>query len=443
MAWGFNGVGQFGNGNLIASNVPIPVTGYSDAIAIAAGSGAHLVVLIAGGAVAASGWNNYGQLGDGSTSDSSIPVAVSGLSDAEAVGSGNFQSIALKSDGTVYAWGHNLYGTLGNGTNTDSLTPVLVLFTTPPAGPNTTANRVLMSRLQEGAPSDVTVSFNLTGTLSTDLTITFDPAFTGLSVAGASASTPGAPGCTGTITSLGNVITVPKTACTGDIIISGITVTNPVTPGPYLVSWVNDSPGYALVAIVDSDQVTVSATIDPTITFDLDTNTTGADTPAPYTVALGALTTGAVNHSDHSGVNSIFAQLDTNATSGAQVTVLSANAKLKSASAPADVIPNDMGTMSAGAANYGICVSTAAPPAAGTGTFQPSAPYDAGTCIPTGSSNDVKGLSSGVPTPILDSNSAPLTGGTAEIIVNAAISTSTAAHSDYTDTLTFVATGTF
>jgi alpha-tubulin suppressor-like RCC1 family protein len=455
-AWGSNGVGQLGDGTNTNSNVPVPVSVLTGVRAITGGDG-YAMAIKSDGTVWAWGYNGNGNLGNGTggdftnTFDSNAPVQVHGENDigflagATAIAGGAQHSLARKSDGTVWAWGGNSSGSLGDGTNTDSNVPVLVLFSAPPvpSGPNTTANRVLMSRLQVSTPADVTVSFNLTGTVSTDLTITFDPAFTGLSIAGATASTPSAPSCTGTITSVGNVITVPKTACTGDIIISGITVTNPVTPGPYLVSWVNDSPGYSLVAIVDSDQVTVSASISPTITFDLDAGIAAGETAAPYTVALGALTTSAVNHSDHSGVNSIFAQLDTNATSGAQVTVLSANAKLKSDSVPSDVIPNDMGTMSAGAANYGICVSTAAPPAAGTGTFQPSAPYDAGTCIPTGSSNDVKGLSSGVPTPILDSNSAPLTGGNAEILVNAAIDTSTAAHSDYTDTLTFVATGTF
>jgi hypothetical protein len=301
-----------------------------------------------------------------------------------------------------------------------------------------------MSRLKIGTPADVTVSFNLSNTISTDLIVTFDGAFTNLDVTNAIASTPDAPNCISGITLTGaNEITATKSNCTGAIVLSGITVTNPGTPGTYAVSWVNDSPGETIVAIVDDDQVTVSATVSPTITFDLNANNDNSADSAPYSVALGALTIGAVNHTDNSAIPGIWANLDTNATSGAIVTVLSANAALKSTSAPADTIPNSAGNMASGTANYGICVNTVTAPAAATGAFSATAPYNAGTCDPAGSTNAVKTLSTGTPTSILSSAGAPLTTGVAEILVNAAISTLTAAHSDYADVLTFVATGTF
>jgi alpha-tubulin suppressor-like RCC1 family protein len=438
--WGNGGNGRLGNGSPSDTNVPVQVTGLLDAKEIAAGD-SHALALRSNGTVVAWGFNGAGQLGDGSNTDRTTPVAVTAISDVAMVSCGGQFSLALLSDGTIRTWGLNDKGQLGDNTLSDSNVPVMTLFVLPPGPTNaTTNNSVLMSRIQAGVSSDVTVGFGIPAAdapMSGVLTVTFPAGFV---VQGPPTS---GSACLGSFGYSGQTVYATKTACSGAILLGGFTVTNPGAPGQYLISWVNDDPGEAVVAIVDSDQVTVDATVSPTITFDLDTNTTGADTSAPYTVALGALTIGAVNHSNNSTVNSIYAQLDTNATSGAQVTVLSANAALKSASVPGDTIPNSAALMAFGTANYGICVNAVTAPSAATGFFNPSAPYNAGTCDPAGSANDVQALSTGIPTPILDSASAPLTSGAAEILVNAAISTSTAAHSDYADVLTFVATGTF
>jgi alpha-tubulin suppressor-like RCC1 family protein len=56
------------------------------------------------------GYNPYGQLGEGSTNDSSSPVGAGGLSGVTAISAGNSHSVAHKSDGSVSGWGDNEYG---------------------------------------------------------------------------------------------------------------------------------------------------------------------------------------------------------------------------------------------------------------------------------------------------------------------------------------------
>ncbi len=78
------------------------------------------------GTVWAWGDNEFGQLGDGTTIVSIIPVQIPGLNGVIALAAGRNHTVALKSDGTVWAWGFNAYGQLGDGTTTDRHTPVQV-----------------------------------------------------------------------------------------------------------------------------------------------------------------------------------------------------------------------------------------------------------------------------------------------------------------------------
>jgi hypothetical protein len=100
-------------------------TALSASMAIAAG-GFHSLALKGDGTVWAWGYNRDGQLGDGTTTNRTTPVQVSGLSGVTAIAAGTHHSLALKGDGTVWAWGGNWYGQLGDGTTTNSTTPVQV-----------------------------------------------------------------------------------------------------------------------------------------------------------------------------------------------------------------------------------------------------------------------------------------------------------------------------
>jgi alpha-tubulin suppressor-like RCC1 family protein len=125
LVWGNNANGQIGNGTTTNSAVPVKIGGLSNVTAIAAGYD-HTVVLASDGTVWTWGNNNQGQLGDGTTTNSVTPVTVSGLSGITAIAAGNKDTIVLKSDSTVWAWGNNTNGQLGDGTTADRLTPVEV-----------------------------------------------------------------------------------------------------------------------------------------------------------------------------------------------------------------------------------------------------------------------------------------------------------------------------
>jgi alpha-tubulin suppressor-like RCC1 family protein len=129
--WGYNGHGQVGDGSDGNDRSPaVDVIGVTNAIAVSAG-GYHSLALLSNRTVLGWGYNNNGQLGDGTTGGvgnrQPTPVQVSGLTDVIAISGGGHHSLALKSDGSVWAWGLNDHGRLGDGTTIDRLTPVQVV----------------------------------------------------------------------------------------------------------------------------------------------------------------------------------------------------------------------------------------------------------------------------------------------------------------------------
>jgi len=130
--WGGNSHGQLGNGSTTKSSNSVPVPAQVQSLpgvflAVAAGE-AHTVVLKSDGTVWTWGWNQYGQLGDGSDSAQTSPWQIQSFSGLLAVAAGGSHTVALKSDGTVWAWGWNQYGQLGDGTTTNQNRPVKSKF---------------------------------------------------------------------------------------------------------------------------------------------------------------------------------------------------------------------------------------------------------------------------------------------------------------------------
>lgn len=123
--WGDNFFGQLGNGTSFNSTTAVSVTGVTGATALAAAS-RHACVVVAGGAVKCWGQNIEGELGNGTTISSTIPVNVTGMTGATTLAAGTNHSCAIVSGGALKCWGRNYEGQLGNSTDVSSSTPVAV-----------------------------------------------------------------------------------------------------------------------------------------------------------------------------------------------------------------------------------------------------------------------------------------------------------------------------
>lgn len=127
--WGNNDKGQLGDGTITQHTAPVAVSMPTGVTFVSLMSGgAHTCALTSAGMAYCWGDNNYGQLGDGTTVQRNTPVAISmptGVTFAS-LSAGWDNTCALTVAGVAYCWGDNNYGVLGNGTFTDSRTPVRV-----------------------------------------------------------------------------------------------------------------------------------------------------------------------------------------------------------------------------------------------------------------------------------------------------------------------------
>jgi alpha-tubulin suppressor-like RCC1 family protein len=124
-AWGYNYYGQLGDGTTTDRHSPVQIGTDTNWVFVAAGS-IHTVALKSDGTLWAWGYNGHGQLGDGSTTQRTSPVQMGTGTNWVAVAAGWIHTVALKSDGTLWAWGYNGCGQLGDGSTIDRYSPVQI-----------------------------------------------------------------------------------------------------------------------------------------------------------------------------------------------------------------------------------------------------------------------------------------------------------------------------
>lgn len=125
--WGANGFGQLGNGTTAESHVPVAVLGLSGVMAVAGDfNGGSFCAVLSTGHLKCRGYNGDGELGNGTTTTFTVPVAVQNISTAAAVFAGADVFCARLSAQHLNCWGAGTSGQLGDGAFASSDVPAAV-----------------------------------------------------------------------------------------------------------------------------------------------------------------------------------------------------------------------------------------------------------------------------------------------------------------------------
>ena len=255
--WGANSFNQLGDNTITQRTTPVDAlnadgSNLSDVTAISAAG--HSCGLTSTNSVKCWGYNNYGQVGDG-TNTISLPVTDvlatgespggQALASISAVTTGANFTCALTSSNSVKCWGHNGNGQLGDGTQTGRNTPVNVqppIDTTPPTA---TITRTGSGTLGYGDTDTITITLSETASDFDvgDITITNATlsAFSGSGTTYNATLTPN-PDTTGTITLDIATGTFTDTAGNTNTAATQLTVTIDTTPPPGITWTTRTSP---------------------------------------------------------------------------------------------------------------------------------------------------------------------------------------------------------
>jgi alpha-tubulin suppressor-like RCC1 family protein len=137
--WGWNNLGQLGNGNTNDQHIPARVLNLTNMIFAGATGDRNNCAIRADHTVWTWGRNFNGQLGIGTADQNAHPLPVQvppfGKANVILVQTPDWHSLALEADGTLWGWGANDHGQLGNGGTDDAYSPTPVLWPLPEAVP--------------------------------------------------------------------------------------------------------------------------------------------------------------------------------------------------------------------------------------------------------------------------------------------------------------------
>mgnify|MGYP002645618086 CR=1 FL=1 len=120
--WGNNSSGQLGNGTTNDSSTPIKIMDNIKEINL---GGFSSSAITKDGSLYMWGGNWCYQLGNGTNENSLIPIKI--MDNVKSVSLGYEHNALITEDGSLYMWGNNKHGKLGNGTTTDSSTPIKIM----------------------------------------------------------------------------------------------------------------------------------------------------------------------------------------------------------------------------------------------------------------------------------------------------------------------------
>lgn len=171
-----------------------------------------------------------------------------------------------------------------------------------------------------------------------------------------------------------------------------------------------------------------ATTSNPTLDFDIDVSSSDTETAAPYTVAFGSLTAGSVN----TATNKVWIDIATNGEAGGYVYISDLNAGLKSSAINYTIsaVTGDLASLSEG---FGAQSSTDTETSGGP--LLPLSPFN-------GASETVGIINTSI-RELYSTSGVPITGGRGSFVLKVKPSNITPASSDYSDTLTIIASGTF
>jgi alpha-tubulin suppressor-like RCC1 family protein len=129
--FGENGYGQLGDDTTTDRATPTPVTGMAAQVADVEAGAQHTCLIKDDHGLWCWGSNYYGRVGDGSSTERHLPVAVTNLDAEVTTAAGGRRSTCAIKAGLLYCWGYNYYGQVGDGTTSDRYVATAVTYPGP------------------------------------------------------------------------------------------------------------------------------------------------------------------------------------------------------------------------------------------------------------------------------------------------------------------------